>query len=65
MAQSVYNVFGGPPILPEKDSPAQRNSFGQYDGIDAGDRVDVQDFALVAALSKLPHETGAAGESAG
>jgi len=25
----------------------------------------VQNFALVAALSKLPHETGAAGESAG
>ena len=40
VAQSVYNVFGGSPILPEKDSPAQRNSFAQYDGIDAGLIID-------------------------
>ena len=37
VAQTVYNVFGGPPILPEKDSPAQ---LGQSDGIDAGVIVD-------------------------
>ena len=36
VAQSVYDVFGGPPILSEKDSPAQRNGFAQYDRIDAG-----------------------------
>ena len=34
MAQSVYNVFGGSPILTEEDAPAQRNSFAQYQEIE-------------------------------